>query len=421
MKPTIQSSVFRLLSAATSSDLLRKTFSSRSPDIFNEEIADSGFADLNSYLEGNRLDFENNLAMKPRGHDWVRSASHNVYLVKRKKEGGVHSVVKLMNDAYIGFDQEKKSYEPSEARRQAVLEVLSAKVGNLLCPNQFSQSEVATGVLGGVKTYAVASVFIPRTVSVRSVREGNGLDMEDRDDGVFYLEPSNGSSLQTRAHIERASVERMKLSMDLRREMNRPGYEINDAIVEGRVGLKMAMYVLGEVDEVHNRDGNVLLKAASFHVDHEKKTITPEVVPVAIDCGLCLRADSSRDRIEEKAYKLATRENDSRTMGLELSLDGQYPSNVKPCKEKFLKNLVKVYESGKIDQHVNWASPYLRHDDLGAIEAMKARLDICYLAGKCIEAGLDKSEKKNEARLFLREKLAEIENSRGISAQGAQR
>ena len=51
-----------------------------------------------------------------------------------------------------------------------------------------------------------------------------------------------------------------------------------------------------------------------------------------------------------------------------------------------------------------------------AIEAMKTRLDICYLAGKCIEASLDSPERKNGAK-FLSEHLTEIEKNRSDLVQ----
>lgn len=332
------------------------------------------------------------------GSEEVNFASHDV--LKAKGKDGSEYAVKAMNFARVGEAGEVKEYPPQEAKEQSVLEVLAMKVGGLFCPQQFPKGDVAADDKGN---YFVVTKFIPNALSVRSLKERFGIPPEERDESVFSLKKVGDVPLRTTVNVpQEMYVENVKIPDDIKKMMQRDGYSVNDALLSGRIDLKLALYILGEKDEVLNRDGNTLLGVKGYDINQENKTITPEFRPIAIDCGLCFGRGKDGDIIN-RAFKLAVRENDSNQMGLEL--DGQPPTNLKAIKDNFLLRSVKVHESGKVDELLRSALPHLGNSAVELTEAMKERVTICYLAGKCVEAGLDYSDKENQAKEFLRGQL----------------
>lgn len=337
------------------------------------------------------INTKENLSEKTFGSETVHEASHDAWKATYNKQT---YAVKLMNKARVGEEGKVVTYPFEEAKQQSVLEVLATKVGRVLCPNQFTEAEVAADDIGNCY---VVSKFIPNAVSLRDLRAGNYMEPKDRDESVFYLGKTGDVELRTKTNIP---SEYLKLSGDLRNKMQREGFTIADALVSGRIDLKMALYILGEKDEILNRDGNILITVKSYNIDAINKIITPEVKPVAVDCGLCFGRSSPKEDMVNKAFKLAIREKDSHQMGLELN--GLPPSNLKKIKDNFLKRLVGTYESDAFNDPITWAARHLDEATMKTVADMQTRLTTCYLAGKCIEANLDKPEKEQEAKLFLK-------------------
>lgn len=356
------------------------------------------------------INTKENLSEKTFGSETVHEASHDVLKATYNKQP---YAVKLMNKARVGEESKVVTYPFEEALQQSVLEVLATKVGRVLCPGQFTEADVATD---GKDNCYVVSKFIPNAVSLRELRSGNYMEPKDRDESVFYLGKTDEVELRTKTNIP---SEHLKLPHNLKDKMKREGFSIADALVSGRIDLKMALYILGEKDEILNRDGNILIIVKNYNIDAVNKIITPEVKPIAVDCGLCFGRSSPKEDMVNQAFKLAIREKDSHQMGLEL--DGLPPSNLKKIKDNFLKRLVGIYESKAIDNHVTWAARHLSEENMKPIADMQTRLTTCYLAGKCIEANLDKPEKEQEAKLFLKnvlEKQRQAESTTGRADSG---
>lgn len=345
------------------------------------------------------INAKENLSEKTFGSETVHEASHDVWKATYNKQT---YAVKLMNKARVGEESKVVTYPFEEAKQQSVLEVLATKIGRVLCHNQFTEADVATDDKGNCY---VVSKFIPNAVSLRELRSANYMEPKDRDESVFYLGKTDDVELRTKTNIP---SEYLKLSGDLKNKMQREGFTIADALVSGRIDLKMALYILGEKDEILNRDGNILITVKSYNVDVVNKIITPEVKPIAVDCGLCFGRTSPKEDIVNQAFKLAIREQDSHQMGLELN--GLPPSNLKKIKDNFLKRLVGTYESGAINDPLTWAARHLDEATMKPVTDMQTRLMTCYLAGKCIEANLDKPEKEQEAKLFLKSVLEKQRN-----------
>jgi hypothetical protein len=368
------------------------------------EIAKSQVADdisIGNVSEYN-IDFGKNLAIDTFGQDEVRIASHNVFMAT-KKENGQKYVLKNMSAAYVGLEQHEANYSPEEARRQAVLEVLAMKIGDALCPTQFSKSKIVTQGAGDKKTYWVASPFVPNAPSIREIKKNNEQEHGEDSEHAFFLEEGI-----TTIHANVA--ERFRLPASYVNLMKKPGYAVANPVVDGRINLLMALYVLGEGDDLHNRDGNILLQGKRFFVDEEKKVLNAIVTPIAIDCGLCFSVSTNREGIIDKSFKLATRDKGSVRMGL--SIGDEVPNNVRECKNKFLSSVIKVYEAGAIEDHIKWAEPYLTEENMKMIDGVRVRLDTCYLAAKCVKAGLDSPEKEVQAKELMEGELRKIDEKR---------
>lgn len=254
--------------------------------------------------------------------------------------------------------------------------------------------------------YFVISKFIDNAVTLKSILRANHIYEEDRDLSVISLEPHKDLPLKTKAKIEKDTIlEYLKLTPDLERKMQRKDFTVGNALVEGRIALKIILYILGEIDELHNRDGNVLLKASKYHIDDVNKIITPEVIMMGIDLGLCLKLSESQEGMFEKSFNFAAKKKDSLKMGLELN--GNPATNLKPTKDTCLLTFIPIYESNRIHQYLDAASEHLDREDMEFVEAAKTRFTICYLAAKCIESGLDKPENKADALRFMAELMTE--------------
>lgn len=359
-----------------------------------------------STLDYSKVKFDDQkLSESTRGQDTIITASHDV---RKGKIGKDQYAFKLMNWARIGERGEQKEYPPQEVMKQATMEVLAMRLGNLFCPGQFPEGNI---LKNGDDVY-VTTKFINNAISLRDIRSRHGMEHQNRDETPFYLGEAGIAGLQTKMHLEPEVKERLLLPSGMKQDMaGKPKNEqkppvIHDAIVDGRVALKIALYILGENDEVHNRDGNILMLLCGYEINQDRTEYTPKVKPVAVDCGLSFQRPAPKDLVDA-AYKLAIRETDSPNMGMELPGDISR-SNLRNVKNYFLTNLIPIFESGKVDSIIEEAKPFLDQDAIERVEDMKSRLTVCYLAGKCIERGLDRKSAE-EAKDFMKEVLAQVE------------
>ena len=341
------------------------------------------------------------LSQETKGHEDVNTAAHDVYLTSLKDSGKKY-VLKLMNKARFGLGSEVKEYNPEEAEKQAAMETLAMNVGNVLCRGQFAEGKV---LRDGDNRY-LATKFIEDSVTIRKIREMLNMLPEERDETPFYADKHDSSGMP---------IERLKFPNQLKKKVQRDGLEVRNAVIIGRIPLLIALYILGENDEVPNRDGNILISPVNFIINKETGIITPELKLITIDCGLCFQrpATKSNEKIIDQAFKLAVRDKESPKMGLELYSE-LLQSNLKKAKDDFLKNkIVPLYESGEVDNCVEEAIPHIDEDAKERIEDMKTRLTTCYLAGKCIKQGLNDPEKKFQATEYMKGLLEELEQNNG--------
>lgn len=321
------------------------------------------------------------------------SSAHDVYYARKKEDRSTLPtyVLKRMNKARVGEYAEEVTYSEAEALEQAVLEVLAFTLGNAINPGQFADAKVAQDGQGNI---SIISKRVHPALSLKELILRNDLDPEDPKQNVFYLGEADNVTYRTKMPKDYLTLP------DSLKQTTKAGYQVLDPVVKGRIALKMALYILGDLDERMNKHNNVLVKWAQDEriIDEENKTITPIVELVLVDAGLCYNsATLNEEESINASIKLAAREKDSTKM---FDLNGHPPTDLKKVKDDFLSGFVITYESGILERHIEAASVHLSEKTKTLFSGIRSRAKVCYLAGLLVNSGLDELGKQEEARQY---------------------